>query len=190
MIVSRQWYLVLLAALIAERLLELWLSDRNGRRALAHGGVEVGRVQYRIMIAFHTLFLVACVTEALLRNPSISPVLTIAALAGEAVAQVLRFWSIAALGEAWNTRIIVNDLMPVQTSGPYRYVRHPNYFAVVLEIACIPLIRGLVITAVVFSIGNAIILAFRIPLEERALGDSYRRAFASVPRFVPRLVGR
>ena len=187
MIVSRQWYLVLLAALVAERLLELWLSDRNARRALARGGVEVGRVQYRVIVAFHTLFLAACVAEALLRNPSISPVATIAALVGEAVAQGLRWWSIAALGDAWNTRIIVNNLMPVQTSGPYRYVRHPNYLAVVLEIACIPLIRGLVITATLFSIGNAIILAFRIPLEERALGDSYRRAFSALPRFIPRL---
>jgi methyltransferase len=187
MIVSRQWYLILLAALAVERVVELWLSDRHARRAFARGGVEVGRVQYRIMVAFHTLFLVACVAEALLRHPSISPVVTIVALIGEAVAQGLRYWSVLALGDAWNTRIIVNDLLPVQTSGPYRYIRHPNYFAVVLEIACVPLIRGLVITATVFSIGNAIILAFRIPLEERALGDSYRRAFSSLPRFIPRL---
>jgi methyltransferase len=187
MIVSRQWYLLLLAALVAERMLELWLSDRNRRRAFARGGVEVGRVQYRIMVAFHTLFIVSCAAEAMLRDPSISPVVTIAALIGEGAAQGLRWWSIAALGEAWNTRIIVNDLLPVQTSGPYRYVRHPNYVAVVVEIACIPLIRGLVITATVFSIGNAIILAFRIPLEEQALGDSYRRAFSSIRRFIPRL---
>ena len=78
--------------------------------------------------------------------------------------------------------------MPIRTTGPYRYVRHPNYCAVVLEIACIPLIGGLVITAILFSLANAILLAFRIPLEERALGGSYQRAFAEHPRFLPSLV--
>ncbi len=188
MVVSRESYLMLLAALVAERAFELWLSRRNARRALARGGLEVGRAQYRIMVAFHTLFIAACVAGAMTHNGPVSPALSVTALIGETAAQVLRYWSIVTLGESWNTRIIISPHKPVETSGPYRYVRHPNYCAVVLEIACVPLIRGLVIIAALFSLANAILLAFRIPLEERALGESYRRAFASRPRFIPGLV--
>jgi methyltransferase len=108
------------------------------------------------------------------------------ALAGEAAAQALRSWSVATLGQNWNTRVIVIPGIEPVTSGPYRYIRHPNYVAVALEIACVPLIRGLVIIALAFSVGNAILLAFRIRLEEQALGISYQLAFASRPRFVPR----
>jgi methyltransferase len=124
----------------------------------------------------------------MIRNPLVSPVLSLTALVGEAAAQAFRYWSIVTLGEAWNTRIIVSEQMPVRTSGPYRYVRHPNYCAVVIEIACIPLIRGLVITAISFSIANAILLALRIPLEERSLGEPYQRAFATPRRFIPGFV--
>ncbi len=178
---------MVLAALILERIFELWLSSRNARRALAGGGREVGRDQYRMIVAFHTLFIVACAAEAMIHNLSASPVLSLVALIGEAVAQLLRFWSIVSLGESWNTRIIVNPHMSSRTSGPYRYVRHPNYCAVILEIACIPLIGGLVMTAILFSLVNAILLVFRISLEERALGESYQRAFAGRPRFLPGL---
>lgn len=188
MVVSRDSYLMLLFALAAERALELWLSWRNARRALARGGQEVGHAQYQIIVAFHALFIVACFAEAMIRNPSVSPALSLTALSGEAAAQALRYWSIATLGWSWNTRIIVTPHMPIQTAGPYRYVRHPNYCAVVLEIVCMPLIRGLVITAALFSFANAILLAFRIPLEENTLGEAYRRAFLSRPRFIPGLM--
>jgi len=90
------------------------------------------------------------------------------------------------LGKNWNTRIIVVPGREPVTSGPYRYVRHPNYVAVALEIVCVPLIRGLVITALIFNFGNTLLLDRRIRLEERALGETYRRAFASHRRFIPR----
>jgi methyltransferase len=188
MVVSRAGYLVLLTALVMERGFELWLSARNARRTLDSGWREVGHVQYRIIIVFHTLFIAVCVAETILYATPVSPVLSLLALVGVVFAQVLRFWSIATLGSSWNARIIVSPQMTIETAGPYRYVRHPNYCAVVLEIACIPLIRGLVMTATLFSIANLILLAFRIPLEERALGESYRRALASRPRFFPGLV--
>ena len=106
----------------------------------------------------------------------------------EVIAQALRYWSVATLREKWNTRVIVISGDEPVTRGPYRYIRHPNYAAVALEIACVPLIRALVTIAVVFSVGNAILLALRVPLEERALGESYRRAFTSRRRFIPRLI--
>jgi Isoprenylcysteine carboxyl methyltransferase (ICMT) family len=82
---------------------------------------------------------------------------------------------------------VANQIAPV-TSGPYRYIRHPNYLAVVLEVACVPFIRGLVITAAACFAIDAIILAFRIRLEEHALGDSYQSAFAERGRFIPTIL--
>jgi methyltransferase len=188
MVISRGIFLAILGALVAERIFELWLSNRNARLAFARGGIELGRGQYRIVVAFHTLFIAACAAGAMRNAPGFSPALSMAALAGEIAALALRSWSVATLGQNWNTRVIViRDTEPV-TSGPYRYIRHPNYVAVALEIACVPLIRGLVTIAVVYSVGNAILLALRIPLEERALGEPYRRAFASRHRFIPRLI--
>jgi methyltransferase len=187
MVISGGVYLTLLGAIVIERAFELWLSKRNARRAFARGGIELGRSQYRTMIVFHTLFIIACAGEATIRNPSFPGSLTTLALVGEALAQALRYWSVATLGDRWNTRIIVIPNTPPITTGPYRYIRHPNYIAVALETACLPLIRGLVITAATFVTTNSILLAFRIHLEERALGESYRRAFAGLPRFVPRI---
>ena len=187
MVVSRTGYLIFLGAIIAERGFELWLSQRNARRMLARGGVEVGRIQYRLIVAFHTIFIAACAIEAIVSHPAPAPALALAAMLGETIAQGLRLWSIATLGENWNTRVIVIRGTPAKIAGPYRYVRHPNYCAVVIEIACVPLIYGMMRTAIIFSILNAVLLAFRIPLEERALGESYRHAFGSLPRFFPSL---
>lgn len=89
------------------------------------------------------------------------------------------------LGERWNTRIIVMpDAAPV-TRGLYRWIRHPNYVAVMIEIAALPMIRGSWITAAVFTLANALMLAVRIPAEERALGAGYSEALGSVGRFFP-----
>ena len=85
-------------------------------------------------------------------------------------AQVLRYWAITSLGRYWNTRIIVYDQMTRVQSGPYRYLRHPNYVAVVLEIAVIPMLVGAWYTALLFTIANGALLPFiRIPAEERVL---------------------
>jgi methyltransferase len=189
MVISRGIFLAILAALVAERIFELWLSNRNARLAFARGGIELGRGQYRIIVAFHTLFIGACAAGAMRDAPVFPSALSMAAFAGEIAAQALRYWSVKTLGQNWNARVIVIPDMDPVTSGPYRYIRHPNYVAVALEIACVPLIRDLVTIAVVFSAVNATLLALRIPLEERALGESYRRAFVSRHRFIPGLIG-
>ena len=99
----------------------------------------------------------------------------------------MRYWAVTTLGDRWNTRIIVSpDRAPV-TSGPYRFMRHPNYLAVVIEIAAVPMIGGAIFTAIAFSIGNALILAVRIPAEERAMGGRYADALGSRRRFFPGL---
>jgi methyltransferase len=183
--VSTGWYLGFLGLLAAERVVELVLSRRNAARAFARGGVETGQGHFRVMVAFHSLFLAACAAEVLGLARAFPGAWGLGALGVALVAQALRYWAIASLGERWNTRIIVvPDLSPV-TRGPYRYLRHPNYVAVVLELAAVPLIHGAWVTAVVFSLGNAVLLWVRIRAEEAALGAAYAQAFAHKPRFIP-----
>jgi len=174
-----------MALLAAERGVELVLSRRNAQRAFAQGGRETGQGHYRVMVLFHTLFLGACVAEVwLLRRPFPGAV-GWAALGGALGAQALRYWAIGALGERWNSRIIVVPGAPPVTRGPYRFLRHPNYVAVVLELLCVPLIHGAWVTALVFTVGNALLLRVRIRAEEAALGSAWAQAFGDKPRFLP-----
>jgi methyltransferase len=111
----------------------------------------------------------------------------LAALAVAIGAQALRWWAIATLGWRWNTRIIVVPGASPFTGGPYRFLRHPNYLAVILEMLAIPLVHGAWLTALVFSSLNAALLAIRIPAEERALGRPYAEAFERLSRILPRV---
>jgi len=177
-------YLAFLGLFAAERGAELWLSARNARRLLARGGVEAGRGHYGPMVAFHALFLAACAAEAV-SHPAPPPAAALAAAALACAAQALRWWAIATLGERWSTRVVVLPGAPPVTGGPYRLVRHPNYLAVAVEIACLPLAYGAWRTALLFSAGNALLLAVRIAAEERALGAPWAAAFRGRPRLIP-----
>jgi methyltransferase len=186
-VISLAAYLAILAALAAERIIELLISARHAGRAFARGAVESGASFYRAIPVFHTLFILSCGGEAIIFGREFSPLLGWLALTGAVCAQGLRYWAVAALGEHWTTRIIVRPGAAPVTSGPYRLLRHPNYLAVVIEIICIPMIYGCWRTAIVFSAGNAILLRIRIKTEEAALGANYRDAFSTVPRLIPRL---
>ena len=109
------------------------------------------------------------------------------ALLGALGSQALRYWAIVTLGSRWNVKIIVVPGERPITDGPYRFIRHPNYVAVALEMVCVPLIHGCWLTAIVFSIANALVLQTRIRGEEKALGEGYAAAFSDRPRFLPRL---
>jgi len=184
--VSALWlYTGLLLVVGAERIAELLLSKRNAAAAFAKGAVEVGQTHYAVMAVFHTLFLFACLGEAWLLERGFPGVLGWVALMGAISAQALRYWAITTLGQRWNTRIIVMPEAEPVTDGPYRYLKHPNYLAVVLEMVCLPMIFGGYWTALVFSLGNAAILFVRIRAEEKALGGKYAAAFAGKSRFVP-----
>jgi len=178
-------FLGYMGLLVAERLVELWLSRRNAARAFARGGVEMGQGHYRVMVAFHTLFLFACVAEVLGLHRPFPGVWGWVALGGAVLAQALRYWAIATLGDRWNSRIIVIPGLELVTGGPYRFLRHPNYVAVVLELLAVPLIHGAWLTAVVFTVGNAVVLFVRIRAEEQALGKGYAESFEGRPRFIP-----
>jgi methyltransferase len=185
--VSTAGYLALLCAVAVERLVELRRSSTNARRLKAGGAVEHGRAHYPAMVALHAAFLPACAVERLLLARRAPAPIAWAALAGFVLAQALRFWVQRTLGERWTTRIFVDEKLEPITSGPYRFLRHPNYVAVAVELLCIPLVGGCVWTAAVFSAANAALLAVRVRAEERAMGETYARAFAGLHAFRPRL---
>jgi methyltransferase len=182
-------YLVFLALVGAQRLSELVISERNARRALARGGVELGRAHFRFMKLLHGAFLFACAAEVVYARRPFVPALGVPMLVLALAAQGVRLWTLRTLGPRWNARVIVMPGAPVVDSGPYRYVRHPNYLAVAVEGVAIPLVHSAWITALVFSVLNAGLLAVRIHCEERALGLHCRGAqqLAGLPRFLPRL---
>ncbi|HVS15409.1 MAG TPA: isoprenylcysteine carboxylmethyltransferase family protein [Thermoanaerobaculia bacterium] len=165
----RAAYLVLVAAVAAERGVELVLSLRNAARVRARGGIEVGAGHYPAMVALHAAFLVSCALESALLGRSIVPAVALPLLGLLAASMALRYWAIATLGDRWNTRVLVEPGAPAVGGGPYRFLAHPNYLAVVVEIAALPLIGGAWATAAVFSALNAALLRHRIRVEEEAL---------------------
>jgi methyltransferase len=150
-----------------QRLLELGLSRRNERLLRARGAVERGQGHYPLIVAMHCLWLLSTLVEGALRGPTLWPI----PLAIFLLVQPLRYWAIFSLGEHWNTRILVVPGAQLVRRGPYRYLRHPNYVVVVVEILTFPLIFGAWITALVFSVLNAALLSTRIREENRALAD-------------------
>jgi methyltransferase len=170
-------YLIVLLALCVERLYELRLSRRNARRAIAAGAVETGRGHFRAMAIVHALFPISCAVEVIVFDRPFPGAWGVMALIMALLAQGLRWWAVATLGRHWNVRILVLPGGQAITAGPYRFMRHPNYLAVVVEMAAIPLIHGAWTTAILFSLGNALLLGVRIPAEERALGPFWEQAF-------------
>lgn len=153
---------VFITFLIVQRLGELALARRNTRLLLAAGAVEHGASHYPLIVALHTAWLVAIAVLGW-GNP-VHP----AWLAAFAVLQVLRLWILGTLGGRWTTRIIVLP-QPLVKRGPFRFLRHPNYTLVVLEIAVAPMVLGLVGVALVFSLLNAAVLAVRLRAENAVL---------------------
>jgi len=163
------WFTVLIVAVGLERLAELVVSKRNAAWSFARGGLESGRRHYLVMVTLHTGLLVGALVEVWLRRPPFLPVLGWSMLALVLAAQALRWWCITTLGHQWNTRVIVVPGLPRVTGGPYRYLTHPNYVAVVVEGFALPLVHSAWITALVFTVCNAVLLSVRIRVENRAL---------------------
>lgn len=168
--------LVAYAALIlgtgAERIVELVISKRNAAAAFARGATEHGLAHFPWMVALHTALLLACFGEALLSDRPFIPALGYPMLVIVLAAQAGRYWVIWALGNQWNTRVIVIPGAGRITRGPYRFawLRHPNYWIVAIEGIALPLVHSSYVTAIVFTILNAVLLlGFRIPTENRAL---------------------
>jgi len=167
---SEAIFVLAVTLVAAQRLLELVLARRNERRARARGAVERGRGHYPFIVALHTLWLVSTLVEGILRGPEL-PVLWPVPLALFLLVQPLRYWALFSLGESWNTKIlVVPGARPVRR-GPYRYLNHPTYVVVVVEILSFPLIFGAWVTALAFTILNAGVLYVRVREENRALAE-------------------
>lgn len=161
--------LVAFVALIAlQRVLELRLSRRHERALKAKGAYECGVGHYPIIVGLHVTWLVSMLIEGWLRGAELSsswPLWGTLFLGGQA----LRYWAILGLGERWTTRVMVLPGAPLVKSGPYKYLRHPNYLAVALELLSAPLVFEAWATAFLVTLLNAGVLAGRIRTEERAL---------------------
>jgi methyltransferase len=162
-------FTALVLAVGLERLAELAVSKRHAAWAFSRGGEEFGRGHFPAMVALHTALLVGALAEVWMLERPFVPVVGWVALAVVTASQSLRWWCIATLGRQWNTRVIVVPGLPLVTRGPYRLLRHPNYVAVVLEGAALPLVHSAWATAAGFTVLNAALLARRIHVEERAL---------------------
>jgi methyltransferase len=167
------FYAALILATGAERVVELVVSNRNARWAFERGGVEFGRGHFPFMVSLHTGMLLACLAEVFLLQRAFLPWLGWPMLALVVLSQVLRYWCIATLGRQWNTRVIVVPGLPLISGGPYRFLSHPNYVVVALEGIALPLVHSAWITALAFTVLNAVLLLrFRIPVENQALAPS------------------
>ena len=184
---TRVLYTILIGMVAAGRLVELRIAGRNFRDLLARGGVEVAAEHYRWMVLLHTAFLIACPLEAWLLDRPFLPALGFLMLLLAVLAAALRWWVIATLDGRWTTRVVCLPGVAPVTGGPYRFLRHPNYLAVIVEMFALPLIHTAWLTAVIFSALNAVILRVRIRAEEEALSrlSDYGAAFAGRPRLLP-----
>jgi methyltransferase len=163
-------YTVLIVLVAAERLAELVVAKRNLAWARERSGREYGFGHYPFMVVLHMGLLLGCLVEAAHR-PFI-PVLGWPMFVAVLLAQALRWWCIVTLGHRWNTRIIVIPGLPLVDRGPYRWLRHPNYVAVVLEGIALPLVHTAWVTALVFTVVNAGLLRVRISSENAALTEA------------------
>jgi methyltransferase len=165
-------YTLLILLVGVERLAELVVARRNMRWSLARGGVVSGRGHYPWMVALHTGLLLGCLLEVGLADRPFVPALGWPMLALVVAAQGLRWWCVATLGPRWNTQVIVVPGVPLVTGGPYRWLRHPNYVAVAVEGAALPLVHTAWLTAVTFTLLNAALMVVRIRCENAALAGA------------------
>ncbi len=162
-------YYALLAVIACERVAELTVSQRHAAALLRRGGVEYGRGHFPVMVALHTGLLAGCLIEPLAAHRPFIPALAWPMIAVVVAANALRWWCIATLGPRWTARVIVIPGLPLVRSGPYRWFAHPNYVAVVVEGAALPLAGSAWITACAFTAANAVLLTVRLRCETRAL---------------------
>jgi len=171
---SRLLFTLLVVLVAAERLVELVVTKRHARRLAARGGREVGRGHYPVMVLLHTGLLVTSIIEVWFLDRPFLPWLGWPAFAAVLLTMALRWWAITTLGDRWTTTVWVVPGEPPVGGGPYRWLRHPNYLAVAVEVVALPLVHTAWWTAVAFGVGNLVLLRHRIGVEEAALQEAGR----------------
>ena len=171
-------FYVFIAIVVSQRAYELMIANKNAQLLKREGGYEVGAEHYKYIVALHVLFFIALISEVTITRPSFASWVILPFFAF-LLAQIGRIWVISSLGKYWNTRIIVVPGANVVNTGPYRYFRHPNYAIVMTEIVMLPLMFQAYWTALTFTVLNALLLSYRIKVEEQALKEvtNYNEVF-------------
>jgi methyltransferase len=184
---TREAFLVLIGLVALQRAIELVYGRRNTKRMLRRGGREHAPEQMKWMALLHGAWLLAMPLEVWLFDRSFDALLAVCAFTMFLGGQALRYAAIRRLRGRWTTSIVTLPGEPLVRDGVFRYVRHPNYLGVALEIAALPLVHGAWLTAIVFSLLNGWMLKSRIEAEEDALDqdNDYRRTLGDRPRFLP-----
>lgn len=170
---------IIISIVILQRLIELFVAKRNEKWMLGQGAFEAGAAHYPIMVTMHIAFFVSFLLEVVVLERVLSP-FWILLLGIFLLTQTARIWCLLSLGKFWNTKIIILPGADVVRRGPYRWLRHPNYLIVSMELLVLPLLFGAYFTAILYSLLNVWMLSVRIPAEEKALKEAtnYRETFS------------
>ncbi|MEO8098942.1 MAG: isoprenylcysteine carboxylmethyltransferase family protein [Acidobacteriota bacterium] len=188
---SVQLYLALLACVAVGRLLELRHSRRNQQLLFEAGATKSPEPAYPWMVALHTAILGGSALEVVALHRPWNPWLGSLSLVAFLAANAARWWVMRTLGTRWNVQVLSASRLGVITAaGPYRWVRHPNYSAVFIEMLALPLIHSAFFVAFFGALLHAVILYQRVTLEEAVLrrDPSWKAAFEHRPRFLPGLL--
>lgn len=182
-------YLGLLLVVALLRLVELRISRSHQQQMVARGASKVVDPRFRWMVLVHVCVLLGAALEVVFLHRPFYRLFAAFWFAIFLASNVVRWWVIRTLGEHWNVQVMNSTGMGVITSGPFRYVRHPNYAAVFIEMLALPLIHCAWITAIAGTIAHVVVLFQRLATEERVLfsDEKYRAAMSGKPRFVPGL---
>ncbi|MGI9534738.1 MAG: isoprenylcysteine carboxyl methyltransferase family protein [Thermodesulfobacteriota bacterium] len=164
-------FILFIIFLAIQRILELRLAKKNEKVVRKEGAIEYDREGYKYIVFMHVGFFISLILEKYLLNRGFNS-LSLLIFIIFIFTQLLRYWAITSLGKYWNTKILVVPNTPLIAKGPYKYLKHPNYLAVITEIVVIPLIFSCYITCIIFSTLNFLTLLRRIRIEENALNIS------------------
>lgn len=180
-------YLALLLVVAALRIFELGVSKNHQRQMIARGATKIADPKFRWMVLVHTGVLLGSACEVVFLKRPLLPALAAVMFVLFLGANAVRWWVIRTMGQHWNVQVVDSTQLGVVTSGPFRYVRHPNYAAVFVEMLALPLIHTAWITATLGALAHISVLVQRLSAEERVLlaNADYRTAMAQKARFLP-----
>jgi methyltransferase len=189
MALSATLFLGLVAGVALLRLAELRLSRRHQELLASRGALKISNPGFRWMVLVHAAVLLGAPAEVFFLRRPLLPRLALSMLLLFLAANAVRWWVIATLGEHWNVQVVDSTRLGVISSGPFRFVRHPNYAAVFAEMLALPLIHTAWLTALLGALAHVVVLAQRLAVEDRVLlaNPQYRAAMAGKPRFLPGL---
>lgn len=166
------FFIIFIIFLLLQRLFELYIAKRNEKWMLERGAVEFGQVHYKWFVLMHILFFFSIITEVVFHSFQQEINISWIFVWLFIMMQLARIWCIGSLGRFWNTKIIVLENVILIKKGPYRWVRHPNYIIVLIELFVIPFMFHAYFTAIIFPTLHILLLMVRIPEEEKALGKN------------------